>query len=429
MIAEILPKANLEYLLGTLDSAKRFRPSELIEGNLPSLIEATKIAAKYKSPFLSVAYHDKERTFEQVGGEEFEQKLKDDILETFLPRLDKSQFHYAFVRHHNEDGGYELNFHLVKMAKDRQFTPYWDAKDRNLHSLLSRKLHQENPQLSNPWEIEYEHLIYPAKQKLNSGSKIAEELEELLNEALKKKLIKDRVDFLKLIQQQGYEIHRRGKNYFSVRKDGKSIRFSGQAAAGDFDPKNIKYKPKIDTTDYAAKWREACERKHNQLTKKYKFLDIYEERTQTNDRQTTGAVSEQNSCTDYEIDGIDDPTEDIGIDRIQDGGAGCEELPTGTEIDGDGQGIARLAESIMECQTELESIPTPEPVGSRFAETLRRGFANIAQSIAASFGGLIGKILTALISDDEDDPLLGMQIDRRERIKSQSEDNSRYRHR
>lgn len=102
MIAEFI-NSSLEYLLGDTDSAGRPRRSELVEGNLPSLLEARKMAAKYKHPHITVSYREP-KPLEYIGGYGFEERLKEDILETFLPGLDRSQFHYAFIRHHNGDG-------------------------------------------------------------------------------------------------------------------------------------------------------------------------------------------------------------------------------------------------------------------------------------------------------------------------------------
>ena len=177
MIAEFI-NSSLEYLLGDTDSAGRLRRSELVEGNLPSLLEARKMAAKYKHPHITVSYREP-KPLERIGGYGFEKRLKEDILETFLPGLDRSQFHYAFIRHHNGDGSYELNFFLLQMTSGRQFTAYWDKKDRKLHELLSRKIHQENRSLTNPWE-ERPELIVPARASINDGAKTAKEIEELL---------------------------------------------------------------------------------------------------------------------------------------------------------------------------------------------------------------------------------------------------------
>ena len=170
MIAEFI-NSSLEYLLGDTDFAGHPRRSELVEGNLPSLLEARKMAAKYMHPHITVSYREP-KPLERIGGYGFEERLKEDILETFLPGLDRSQFHYAFIRHHNGDGSYELNFFLLQMTSGRQFTAYWDKKDRKLHELLSRKIHQENRSLTNPWE-ERPELIVPARASINDGAETA----------------------------------------------------------------------------------------------------------------------------------------------------------------------------------------------------------------------------------------------------------------
>ena len=82
MIAEFI-NSSLEYLLGDTDSAGRLRRSELVEGNLPSLLEARKMAAKYTHPHITVSYREP-KPLERIGGYGFEERLKEDILETFL---------------------------------------------------------------------------------------------------------------------------------------------------------------------------------------------------------------------------------------------------------------------------------------------------------------------------------------------------------
>ncbi len=386
MIAEFI-NSSLEYLLGDTDSAGRPRRSELVEGNLPSLLEVRKMAAKYKHPHITVSYREP-KPLEHIGGYEFEVRLKNDILETFLPGLDRSQFHYVFIRHHNEDGSYELNFFLLQMTSGRQFTAYWDKKDRKLHELLSRKIHQENSSLTSPWE-ERPELIAPARASINDGAKTAKEIEELLEEALKKKRIRDRGDFLRLIRERGYEITRAGKDYFTVKKDGKRIKFKGQAANEDFNPQNIIPIRKYDPTDYAPLWREACERKRKQLTNKYKFIKgqeiAYERKSERNDRQITGTLLEQNGAPDIEAERACHPGKDQTPDRK-------EAMANGGKNIGSGRTLVRIKENVAECRNIFEGL-AGESVQRVIGSHIRRNFASIAGGIAAGIASLAGKVI------------------------------------
>lgn len=384
MIAEFI-NSSLEYLLGDTDSAGRLRRSELVEGNLPSLLEARKMAAKYKHPHITVSYREP-KPLERIGGYGFEERLKEDILETFLPGLDRSQFHYAFIRHHNGDGSYELNFFLLQMTSGRQFTAYWDKKDRKLHELLSRKIHQENRSLTNPWE-ERPELIVPARASINDGAKTAKEIEELLEDALKRKLVKGREDFLRLIRGRGYEITRAGRDYFTVKKDGKRIKFKGQAANEDFNPQKIIPIRKYDPTDYTPLWREACERKKKQLTNKYKFIkgNIYERQSNEHRGQIPGTLPEQNGAPDIEAERTGRSGKDQAPDRKQ-------ALANGGKNIGSERTLVRIKENAAECRGIFKELAC-EPVQSVIGSHIRRNFARIAGSIAAGIASLAGKVI------------------------------------
>jgi hypothetical protein len=381
MLGENMRQCSLEYLLGDRDSSQRHRPSELIDGNLPALLEARKIASKYKRPQIAFSYRDKKLSFEQIGGHEFEEKLKEDILNTFLPGLDRSQFHYAFIRHHNDDGGYELNFYMLQMTQNRQFTAYWHDKDVNLHRLLSRKIHQENPHLTNPWKQEYEQLIYPAKKAFNADSKIVKDVQETLDNALKQQLIKSRNDFLELLKKQGYEISRSPQETFTVVAEKKRIRFAGAAARADFDSQNILRTPKIDNTDYTALWKEACLRKHNQLIQKYKFIKPYEQESNRINRQTTGAVSLQNAA------------ENSGTERAV--RASKNETSNRREVGGSERSIDRIKGNIEFCQNAIDAIAneSDESAERIIGSYIRKNFTKVALRIVTGIGSLLGRMV------------------------------------
>ena len=108
-----------------------------------------KYAQRYKEPSLTYVYHEK-RPLSEIGGIEFEERLKECILETFFPGFEHEDFYYLFIRHHNPDRSYELNFYTLCMANNRQFTPYLHRRDIKAHKLMGKMLYQENPKLSDP---------------------------------------------------------------------------------------------------------------------------------------------------------------------------------------------------------------------------------------------------------------------------------------
>ncbi len=76
--------------------------------------------------------------------------MKECILKTFSPGFKHEDFYYLFIRHHNPDKSYELNFYTLCMVNNRQFTPYLHRRDIKAHKLMGKMLHQENPRLSDP---------------------------------------------------------------------------------------------------------------------------------------------------------------------------------------------------------------------------------------------------------------------------------------
>ena len=114
-------KDGLSYLLGNIDSAGRSRRSEIVGGCfLPAVKEARKVASKFKEPEVTFSYRDPNPK-EKIGGQEFEDELQELILQTFLPGLDRSKFNYLFIRHHNPDKSYELNFYWSEWPTANSF--------------------------------------------------------------------------------------------------------------------------------------------------------------------------------------------------------------------------------------------------------------------------------------------------------------------
>lgn len=264
--------SSLDYLLGNTDSAGRSRESELVDGDLPSLrMSLQKAQSKYKHPHSTFSYRDPQ-SFEELGGQAFEDELKERITEKFLPGLNRRKFDFAFIRHHNADGSYELNFFMVQMDEEEKFFPAnVDKMDRKVNELFSRKLHQDFPNLSNPFDRP--QLLAPNTKRPNMDNELVDELNELLDSALKKKHIKNREDFLKLIEERGYGIARKGKDYITIVKGNTKMRFKGEACKRDFDPETLgRSKPPKDPTDYTKAYKDALEKKRQRLLKRYKRL-------------------------------------------------------------------------------------------------------------------------------------------------------------
>lgn len=267
----IKPIDDLKYLLNNIDSSNRIRESEIVGGGfLPCVCEARKIASKFKEPAITFVYRDP-KPLEKIGGNNFEKKLQEDILNTFLPNLDRSQFYYLFIRHHNTDKSYELNFYMVCMTNNRQFTPYWDKRDADAHDLLMRMLHQENPLLTDPKSPEHRRLTYSSKNLTEAGKNLYKQVSDYIANMVSQKKIQSREEIIKELECRGYEIPRKGKDFFTVAKDSVRVRILGEVAKEDYGvPKNITMKNLRD------EWSIINNKRAKILLRKYKHLKIYE---------------------------------------------------------------------------------------------------------------------------------------------------------
>lgn len=99
----ISPDKDLEYLLENTDSKGRDRTSEVVGcGNLRVIMHMRKYARRYKEPSLTYVYRER-RPLNGIGKIEFEERLKECILETSSPGFDHEDFYYLFISHHNPD--------------------------------------------------------------------------------------------------------------------------------------------------------------------------------------------------------------------------------------------------------------------------------------------------------------------------------------
>lgn len=289
MIAtRINPTDDLTYLLGSVDSAGRNRKSEIVEGGLlPAVLEARKMAGRFKEPSFVYTYREP-KPLDKIGGVEFEEKLKEEILETFLPKLDRKQFYYLFIRHHNPDKSYELNFYLVCMANGRQFSPYVDKRDRKAHELMGKMLHQENPLLTNPNAPENTKLLAANPRISESVKVLFNDVSTIAESSVKNGKIRNRVELISVLEGNGFSIFRCGKDYFTVASGDTRVRLSGPAADSNFKIESFKKKCSESlnpTVNYRKLWQAENERHHEILTKKYKHLKKninYESRKPTN---------------------------------------------------------------------------------------------------------------------------------------------------
>ena len=265
----ISPDNDLEYLLGNTDSKGRDRTSEVVGGgNLRVIMHMRKYARRYKEPSLTYVYREK-RPLSEIGGIEFEEHLKECILKTFFPSFEHEDFYYLFIRHHNPDRSYELNFYTLCMANNRQFTPYLHRRDIKAHKLMGKMLHQENPKLSDP--SNKKKLLSASARLGEKGRALYYEVCRLSFDGIEKGIVRTREDLFGILKREGIEIPRQGKDYFTVKRGDTRIRLKGPAAEKTFDIENADLR-QSDEVDYRKLWEAENKRRHDIMKSRYKNL-------------------------------------------------------------------------------------------------------------------------------------------------------------
>ena len=265
----ISPDKDLEYLLGNTDSKGRDRTSEVVGGgNLRVIMHMRKYARRYKEPSLTYVYREK-RPLSEIGGIEFEEHLKECILKTFFPGFDPEDFYYLFIRHHNPDRSYELNFYTLCMANNRQFTPYLHRRDIKAHKLMGKMLHQENPKLSDP--SNKKKLLSASARLSEKGKELYSEVCRLSFDGIEKGIVRTRDELFGILKREGMEIPRQGKDYFTVKRGETRIRLKGPAAEKTFDIENADLR-QSDEVDYRKLWEAENKRRHDIMKSRYKHL-------------------------------------------------------------------------------------------------------------------------------------------------------------
>ena len=283
-------KDGLAYLLGNIDSAGRSRRSEIVGGCfLPAVKEARKLASKFKEPEVTFSYRDP-NPIEKIGGQEFEDELQELILQTFLPGLDRSKFNYLFIRHHNPDKSYELNFYMVGMADGKQFSPYLAKRDLRAHKLLSGMLHQKYTSLKSPNGMEQLRFFVPNPR----SNEFTKKTYEFANNCVRNVMfrgIRNKNGIIRVLDNSGIQIVGIGRNYITIRQGIKKVRLRGPAAEDGFDMDTFLPRKGSRCTynsyniDYTKLWREENKRREKILSKKYKNLTTKE--INSNERDTT----------------------------------------------------------------------------------------------------------------------------------------------
>lgn len=340
----ITPRNDLVYLLGNVDSKKQERPSEIVGGSfLPVVIAARKDAAKFKEPSFVYVYRDP-KSLNELGGKEFEEYLQECILDTFFPGLDRKQFNYLFIRHHNKDNSYELNFYCVCMANGKQFTPYLDWRDRKAHEYMGRMLHCQNKELIDPFS-DMSFRLLTTKSKSQKTKVFATEVNKILDDGIANKTINNRNDFLDKLESKGYAICRKGLEYFTAKKNDTKVRFYGRAAEQSFNVNDI---AKIQNSasekkDWATLWQTENQKRNRKLIDKYKHLKElnYEDRRLKQYKYVTHVRSNVSGNPHISRDEIRSTSRDESRITQRDNEASDRMQRTSSELESDPNGQSR----------------------------------------------------------------------------------------
>ena len=262
MIREHLP-STLDYLLGQTDCRGRNRPSYIIDGNYDTFMTQLKQMKQKKNQYITICFRDC-KSLNELGGAEFLNKFKNDVLELMLPGMDYTQFQYMFVIHDNDKHDFELNFVLLQSVNNKRFYGYYDKFDRKCFMAFDRYIHDKYPQLTDP-------LVPALKRALVHEEQPWEHQQQGLFEAIDTKVksynppIRNKDQLLEFLHNAGYKVTRIRRNSITVAQGQNSIKLVGALCT---DAK------KTQGEDLVAQYQSLLSKRQKNLLKKYPLKEF-----------------------------------------------------------------------------------------------------------------------------------------------------------
>ncbi len=157
-------------------------------------------------------------------------QIKEEFERTFFPGLNKDQYNILYVLH-TDKGRAELHFLVprTELTTGKDLSIYTHKKDLMKKDLFQQYINNQY-NLSNPLAKEkQETLKIEEKKWSNDNKELKKQVHSYVEEAIQKGLVGNREEVINLLQDAGFEIKRRGKDYISIKTDDmkRAIRLKG----------------------------------------------------------------------------------------------------------------------------------------------------------------------------------------------------------
>ncbi len=149
---------------------------------------------------------------------------------TFFPGLNKDQYNILYVLH-TDKGRAELHFLVprTELTTGKDLSIYTHKKELKKKDLFQQYIN-ECYNLSNPLDkSKQETLKIEDKKWSNDNKELKKQVHNYVEQAVSKGLVSNREEVINLLQDAGFEIKRRGKDYISIKTDDlkRAIRLKG----------------------------------------------------------------------------------------------------------------------------------------------------------------------------------------------------------
>lgn len=159
MISDLMLRVTVEYILGCINSKGEDRPSEVVFGEINSLVEAIKNSRQLglKHPEAHIVFADA-GDYEYLGGDKVVLELIDEYNAAILPGIEVGRIPTAWTQHfptRKDFNGkdyipFEFNFSAPQAVDGKSFCMYYEGVDCNLRKAFLAWWHKTHPKFTHP---------------------------------------------------------------------------------------------------------------------------------------------------------------------------------------------------------------------------------------------------------------------------------------
>jgi hypothetical protein len=223
-------KSAVDYLL---NERKEHGTAKVLEGDPKLTLEIIK-GIKNKWKFTSGVL-----SFEElIEDERVKREIIEDFKRTFFAGLQEDEYNALFVEH-TDKGRTEIHFLIPRthLPTGKALNPYYVKRDFKKKDLWQDYINARYG-LSSPHDLTRQNATktHNPNWKIGSKQELQRQIDEFVANGIAEGLIQSRDDIIYLLEQNGAEVTRKGKNYISVKFEGmsKAIRLKGDYYAEDF---------------------------------------------------------------------------------------------------------------------------------------------------------------------------------------------------